>query len=66
MFSIKKGLCEDRPASLLVVSFGKAINGMASTVPLSGKTGSNRRQLDSKTEKVTSLSPDRGIWQINE
>jgi len=26
---------------------------------LSGKTGSNRWQLDSKTEKVTSLSPGR-------
>jgi len=30
-FSIKKGYCEDRLASLLVVSLGKALNGMAST-----------------------------------
>jgi len=28
---------------------------------LSGKTGSNRWQLDSKTEKVTTLSPGRDI-----
>jgi len=30
-------------------------------LPLSGYTGSNRWQLDSKTEKVPSLTPDRGI-----
>jgi len=29
--SIKEGLCEDRPASSLVVSLGKALNGIAST-----------------------------------
>jgi len=29
-------------------------------LPLSGWTSSNRWQLDSKTEKVTSLSPGRG------
>jgi len=29
-------------------------------LPLSGSTGSNRWQLDSKIEKVTSLSPSRG------
>jgi len=41
---------------LLVVSLGKALNGIA----LNGQTGSNRWQLDSKNEKVTSLSPGRG------
>jgi len=29
--SIYKGLCGDRPASLLVVSLGKTLNGIAST-----------------------------------
>jgi len=29
-------------------------------LPLSGKTDSDKWQLDSKTEKVTSLSPGRG------
>jgi len=43
------------PASSLVVFLGKALNGL-----LSGYTGSNRWQLDSKTEKVTSLSSGRG------
>jgi len=33
---------------------------------LSGYTGSNRWQLDSKTEKVISLSPGRDTLQINE
>jgi len=42
--------CGDRPASFLVESFAKALNGIAST-------GSNWWQLDSKTEKITSLSP---------
>jgi len=42
------------------VFLGKALNGIAS-IPLSGGyTGSNRWQLDSKTEKVISLSPGRG------
>jgi len=41
----------------------KALNEIASTF---GKTGSNRWQLDSKTAKVTSLSPGPGTWQINE
>jgi len=31
-FSIKEGYCKDRPASLLVVSLGKALNGIASTI----------------------------------
>jgi len=52
---------EDRPASSLDISFmGKAIKGIAST--LGGWTGGNRWQLDSKTEKVTSLSPGRGTF----
>jgi len=33
---------------------------MGLPLPLSGQTDSNRWQLDSKTEKVTSLSPGRG------
>jgi len=33
---------------------------MGLPLPLSGYRGSNRWQLDSKTEKVPSLSPDRG------
>jgi len=32
---------------------------------LSSSTGSNRWQLDSKTEKVTSLSPGRGTLTNN-
>jgi len=31
-------------------------------LPLGGYTGSNRWQLDSKTEKVTLLSPGRGTF----
>jgi len=39
-FQYKKGLVwRYRPASSLVVSLGKAYNGIASTVPLSGYTG---------------------------
>jgi len=34
-------------------------------LPLSGKTGSNRWQLDSKTEKVTSLFPGRSTLTNN-
>jgi len=34
---------------------------MGLRLPLNGKTGSNRWQLDSKTEKVPSLSPGRDI-----
>jgi len=30
-FSIKEGLCEDKPASSLVVSLGKTLNEIAST-----------------------------------
>jgi len=41
-------------ASSLVVSLGKALNGIASTFEWLDW------QLDSKTEKVTSLSPGRG------
>jgi len=33
---------------------------MGLSQPLSGLTGSNRWKPDSKTEKVTSLSPGRG------
>jgi len=50
------GYCGDRPASSLVCSW--AINGMP--LRLSGQTGSNRWQLDTKTKKVPSLSPGRG------
>jgi len=48
----------DRPASSLVVSLDKAPKGIASTIEW--LASSNRWQLDSKTEKVTSLSPSRG------
>jgi len=44
---------------LLVVSLGKAINGIVSTFEWLDRKG-RRWQLDSKTEKVTSLSPGRG------
>jgi len=30
-FSVKEGQCNDRPASSLVMSLGKALNGIAST-----------------------------------
>jgi len=58
-FSIKEGLCEDRPASSLVVSFmGKALNRIASTYEWID--GRNRWQFDLKAKKVhTSLSPSR-------
>jgi len=55
--TFSNGECEDTPTNLLVVSLGKALNEIASMI---GYTGSNRRQLDSKTEKVTSLSTGRG------
>jgi len=42
--------CGERPTSSLVVSLSKALNGIASTF----------EWLDSKTEKVTLLSPGRG------
>jgi len=59
-FSIKEGFCEDRPVSLLVVSLGKALYGIAS-ITYEWIDGRNRWQFDSKTEKVpTSLSPARG------
>jgi len=52
-------LCDDRTASSLVVSLGKALNGIAPTYEWID--GRNRLQFDSKTEKVpTSLSPGRG------
>jgi len=34
--------------------------------PLSAQTGSNKWYIDSKTEKIPSLSPGRGTLQINE
>jgi len=50
----------DMPASSLVVSLGKALNGIASTFEC-GYTSGNRWQPDSKTKKVTLLSPGRAI-----
>jgi len=47
-------------ASSLVVSLGKALKVTGLPLPLSGKTGSNRWQLDLKAEKVISLSPGQG------
>jgi len=44
-----------KQASSLVVSLGKALKGMP--LPLTGKKDSNRLKLNSKTAKVTSLSP---------
>jgi len=41
------------------VSLGKTLKGIASTYEW--LTGSNTWQLDSKIEKVTSLTPGRGI-----
>jgi len=49
---------DNKLTSSLAVSLGKAFNGML--LPLSGKTSSNRWQLDLKTEKIPSLSPGRG------
>jgi len=58
---------ENKTASSLVVSLSKALNGIVSTFEwldishlvscqVKLPSGSNRWQLDSKTEKVTSLS----------
>jgi len=41
----------------LLCPWARHLTGLS--LPLSGYTGSNRWQLDSKTEKVTSLSPGR-------
>jgi len=50
---------ENNSASLLVMTLGKALDRIASI--LSGWTGNNRWQLDSKTEKDSLLSFGRGI-----
>jgi len=49
---------EDRPQVLLLCPWARHLTGLP--LPLSGYTSSNRWQLDSKAENVTSLSPDRG------
>jgi len=48
---------KDKPASSLILSLGKALNGTDSN--FEWLDGSNRSQLGSKNEKVTSLSPGR-------
>jgi len=50
---------------LLVVSLGKALNGIASTFEWLNWDGSNRWQLDSKTEKFPSLFPGQGTLTNN-
>jgi len=42
------------------MSLGKALTGIASNFEWLAETGSNRWQLDSKTEKVISLSAGQG------
>jgi len=52
---------ENKPASSLVVFLGKALNGIASTFwVVTGSTGSNRWQLDSKTKNVPLQSSAQG------
>jgi len=79
-FSIKEGWCEDRPTSSLVVSLGKALNGIASAQGRQQKNfqrGATERRPKSsiKRPKNSPIKPlpgkegatkkDRKIAQLN-